>query len=220
METLYKIISENPGYFAWVFGIVNVLWVGFMYFNKKRHEREIESLKHSYNLDLEKRKKMYEMKAAQFEKYFKMIDDFGKRQQVDIPKRMQPIFNEYMENYLKASDSGDKTAETAAITTFSSQISEITNEGMEQYLSLQSETNSLKLIASDELALLFDELQVSYDRAFNATQEFISRFVELTMKNNQEEIQRYQETMKTHGNDIKAAAEKLMNQMRKELKEI
>ena len=220
METLYKIISENPEYFAIVFGIVNALWAGFIYFNKKRHDREIESLKHSYNLDIEKRKKMYEMKAAQFEKYFRLIDDFGNRQQVDIPKRMQPIINDYMKNYLRASERGDKTAETEAITTFGSQISEITNEGMDQYLSLKYETNSLKLIASDELALLFDELQDLYDGAFNATQDIMSRFVELTIANNQEEIQRYQKDLTIYGNNIKVAADKLMNQMRKELNEI
>jgi predicted outer membrane lipoprotein len=220
METIYKIITDNPGYFAWAFGIINALWVIFIYFNKKRHERELESLKHSYSLDLEKRKKMYEMKAAQFEKYFRMIDDFGKRQQVDIVKRMQPIINKFMEDYLKSTECGDKKAETAAIITFSSQISDLTNEGMEQYLSLKSETNSLKLIASDDLAILFDELQESYDDAFNATQEFMSKFVKLTMENNEEEMQRSQKTITTLGNNIKQKAEKLMIQMRKELNEI
>lgn len=220
METIYKIISDNPGYFVWAFGIINALWVVFIYFNKKRHERELESLKHSYSLDLEKRKKMYEMKAAQFEKYFRMIDDFGKRQQVDIVKRMQPIINKFMEDYLKSTECGDKKAETAAIITFSSQISDLTNEGMEQYLSLKSETNSLKLIASDDLAILFDELQESYDDAFNATQEFMSKFVKLTMENNEEEMQRSQKTITTLGNNIKQKAEKLMIQMRKELNEI
>ncbi len=210
METIYKIISDNPRYFVWAFGIINALWVVFIYFNKKRHERELESLKHSYSLDLEKRKKMYEMKAAQFEKYFRMIDDFGKRQQVDIVKRMQPIINKFMEDYLKSTECGDKKAETAAIITFSSQISDLTNEGMEQYLSLKSETTSLKLIASDDLAILFDELQESYDDAFNATQEFMSKFVKLTMENNEEEMQRSQKTITTLGNNIKQKAEKLM----------
>lgn len=220
METIYKIISDNPGYFVWAFGIINALWVVFIYFNKKRHERELESLKHSYSLDLEKRKKMYEMKAAQFEKYFRMIDDFGKRQQVDIVKRMQPVINKFMEDYLKSTECGDKKAETAAIITFSSKISDLTNEGMEQYLSLKSETNSLKLIASDDLAILFDELQELYDDAFNATQEFMSKFVKLTMENNEEEMQHSQKTITTLGNNIKQKAEKLMIQMRKELNEI
>ncbi len=192
----------------------------FVYFNRKRHEREIESLKHSYNLDLEKRKRIYEMKATQFEKYFRMIDDFGKRQQVDIPKRMQPIINEFMRNYLKAIDRGDKTAATESITNFGSKISDVTNEGMEQYLSLKSETNSLKLIASDELSLLFDELQQLYDSAFDSAQNFLSIFVELVIANRQAEIQKCIETFGIHGDNIKIAAKKLMNQMRKELNKI
>lgn len=49
METLYKIISNNPEYFAWAFGIINTLWIVFIYFNRKRHEHELESLKHSYS---------------------------------------------------------------------------------------------------------------------------------------------------------------------------
>ena len=220
METIYKIISENPGYFAWAFGIVNVLWAGFIYFNKKRHDRELESLKHSYNLDLEKRKRMYAMKASQFEKYFRMVDDFGKRQQVDVTKRLQPIINKFMEDFLRANDMGDQSASTKAITNFSSQISEITNEGMEQYLSLQSETHSLKLIASGELALLFDNLQESYGSAFNIAHEFMNRFVELTISNNQAEIQRYQKLMVIQAEKIKENAVKLMNRMRQELKEI
>ena len=125
-----------------------------------------------------------------------------------------------MEDYLKSTECGDKKAETAAIITFSSQISDLTNEGREQYLSLKSETNSLKLIASDDLAILFDELQESYDDAFNATQEFMSKFVKLTMENNEEEMQRSQKTITTLGNNIKQKAEKLMIQMRKELNEI
>lgn len=220
METIYKIISDNPNYFVWGFCIINFLWAGFLYFNKKRHDRELEGLKHSYNLDLEKRKKIYQMKASQFERYFQMVDDFGKRQQVDLPNRLHPIFNAYMENYLKAQATGGQEASTAAITKFGSQISEIMNEGMEQYLSLKSETNSLKLIASDALAILFDDLQNSYDRAFNISQEFMGKFVELIVSNNQSEIQRYQELMFEQAEEIKGYADKLMSQMRLELKEI
>ncbi len=40
MEEIFKVISEKPEYFAWAFGLVNALWIGFVYFNKKRHEKE------------------------------------------------------------------------------------------------------------------------------------------------------------------------------------
>lgn len=58
LEVIYEAIKARPDYFAWAFGLVNILWGGFVYFNKKRHERELVSLKasieHSHNLDLEK----------------------------------------------------------------------------------------------------------------------------------------------------------------------
>lgn len=220
MNIVYDFISHNPALIAGVFGIVNALWIGFTYFNKKRHDRSMETLKHHYRLDLEKRKKMYEMKAIQFENYFKLIDEFGKKQQVDIPRRMMPILAEFTKSYLNESDSENNTKQTETITKFSAAISSLMNEGMEQYLSLTSETSKLKLIASEELNILFEKLEDLYDSAFKLSNEFMGKFVELTVCGRQEEILKYQELMKHQGNEIKATAKYLMAQMRKELNEI
>ncbi len=220
MKTLYDIISNNPDYFAWVFGLVNFLWVAFLYFNKKKHDRELETLKHSLNLDLEKRKKIYEMKATQFEKYFRMADDFGKKQQVDLPKRFQPIFDECLRNYLKAEQEGNQEASRGVIAHFSSQIGSIMNEGMEEYLSLKFETNSLKLIASERLASIFAQLKALYEKAFKTSNDFMTKLVELIVSNNQQQIQTYQKLMEEQADAIKEQLSNLMNQMRLELKEI
>ena len=220
MKTLYGIISNNPDYFVWVFGIVNFFWAAFLYFNKKRHDRELETLKHSLNLDLEKRKKIYEMKSTQFEKYFRMADDFGKKQQVDLPKRLQPIFDAYLRNYLKAEQEGNQETSRGVITHFSSQIGSLINEGMEEYLSLKSETNSLKLIASEQLALIFSQLEDLYEKAFKTSNEFMTKFVELMVSNNQQQLQNYQKLIEEQSTAIKKQLSELMNQMRLEIKEI
>ncbi len=39
MSIIYELIQQNPKYFAWVFGVINALWAGFIFFNKKRHDR-------------------------------------------------------------------------------------------------------------------------------------------------------------------------------------
>ena len=44
MQDIYELIQENPKFYAWVFGIVNLLWVAFAYFNKQRHERNLKQL--------------------------------------------------------------------------------------------------------------------------------------------------------------------------------
>jgi len=220
MDAIYEVVRQNPDYFAWIFGIVNVLWAAFLYFNKRRHDRELETLRHSLNLDLEKRKRMYEMKAAQFEKYFRLADEFGKKHHVDLPKKLQPIFDDYMSSYLSAEGKGDKKASTEAIVKLGSQIGKIMSEGASEYFSLKAETNSLKLIASDALAEIFGSVQRGYETAFQLANEFMSRFVELTQSNDQSTMQKYQSEMEAAAKDIEIQLQSLMQQMRRELNEI
>ena len=60
METIYNIIQQNPKFFAWAFGLVNVLWGVFTYFNKQSHDKKMEQLKHSLSLDRDKQKMLWE----------------------------------------------------------------------------------------------------------------------------------------------------------------
>jgi len=39
MEIIYTLIQENPQFYAWAFGVINILWGVFLYFNKN-HTRE------------------------------------------------------------------------------------------------------------------------------------------------------------------------------------
>src|SRR5258706_6231146 len=112
MEMVFEFISSNPGYFAWVFGIVNALWIAFLYFNKKQHEHELIRVQQSFDLDLERRKKVFEMKASQYESYFKHIDTLHNKHQTDYQDIFVPIMNEFMFDYLSASRTGDKHRET------------------------------------------------------------------------------------------------------------
>lgn len=224
LELIYAAIKARPDYFAWAFGIVNVLWGAFVYFNKKRHERELVSLKatieHSHNLDLEKRRRLYEMKATQFEKYFRMVDDFGKKNQVDMPRRMQPIINEYFTSYLEAQHNGDEEASRVAIIRFGEKVNTLLSEGYEDYMTIQTETHSLKLIATEQLAAIFDLLETQYGEAFKLSQQFMSEFVDMTTRGDNDKIQAYQKEMYEKGAATKTTADTLMCQMRLELQDI
>jgi hypothetical protein len=221
---IYKLIQENPEYFAWIFALLNFLWGAFLFFNKKRHDREIINLKaslsHSNNLEFEKRRKLFEMKATQFEKYFKLVDAFGKKHSVDMPRKMQPITAEYFESYLKAETENDQAASNAAITRFGAKVNELLSDGLEDYLAIQSETNSLKLIATDELAKIFSSVEKQYAESFELSQEFMNQFVSMFVKNEQEKIALYEEKMKLKANELKDSLLSLMNKMREELNQI
>ena len=217
MKYLYDLIKENPGFFAWIFGIVNVLWGCFLYFNNKRHDRELRALQHSLDLDLERRKKVFELKVSQYERYVGMIDEFGRKYQTELIIRMKPIFEQYMSAMLAANNEHSKNA---AIATFSTQVMTLMNETSSEYMKLKAESKSLKLTASDSLIKIFNELETLVQRSMNSAHDFITQLPMLIMSNNEHEMARLQNILNEQGQNIQTKSSDLENQMRLELKEI
>ncbi len=220
MEEIFKVISEKPDYFAWAFGLVNVLWLGFAFFNKKRHEKELIKVKQSFDLDLERRKKVFEMKASQYEAYFRHIDAIHNRHQTDYQDVFMPIINDFMSSYLEASSREDKAAETAATIKFSEKISKLARDGMQELGVIESETNSLRLTASDEVAKLLDEIKTIYSALFDASGKMMSDLVQITINNDQDLANRNQAQLQELGELAKTKSTQLREQMRNDLKQI
>jgi hypothetical protein len=220
MEEIFKIISEKPEYAVWAFGFINALWVAFLYFNKKRHEKELIEVKQSFDLDLERRKKVFEMKAAQYESYFRHIDAVHNKHQTDYQDVFTPIMNEFMSSYLEACDKNDKEAATQATIRFSEKISKITRDGFQELGVIESETNSLRLTASDEVAALLGEIKDLYGQLFAISGKLMSDLVQITINNDQELAAQNQAELMRVGNLAKQKAAELREQMRKDLKQI
>jgi len=220
MQSIYELIKQQPEFFAWVFGLVNVLWGVFIYFNKKRHSKDLVELKQSLDLDLERRRKVFEMKATHYESYFQRIDTFHRNHQNDYQQVFTPIFNEFMSRYLKAEDIGDKAESTNATIWFGEQISKITTDGFQEYLVLENESNTLKLTASDKVASLLDELKKLQHATFELSSEFMNKMVEITINGNQELANSFTEQLTDLGTKAKEKSEQLREEMRKDLGEI
>lgn len=220
MEEIFKIVSEKPEYFAWAFGLVNALWLGFVYVNKKRHEKELLKVKQSFDLDLERRKKVFEMKASQYEAYFRHIDAIHNRHQTDYQDVFMPIMSKFMSSYLEASSMNDGAAATTASIEFSEQISKLTRDGFQELGVIESETNSLRLTASDEVASLLDEIKEIYSDIFNASGKTMTDLVQITINNDQELANRNQSELYRLGELAKSKSAKLREQMRVDLKQI
>ncbi|SRR5258708_17424116 len=220
METVFEVISSNPAYFAWAFAIANVLWAAFLYFNKKRHERELIRVQQSFDLDLERRKKVFEMKAGQYESYFKHIDAIHNKHNTDYQDIFIPIMNAFMSEYLSASRAGDRQRETQALVAFSENISRIQRDGFEELGVIESETNSLRLTASDEVAKLLDDIRELYERLFTLSGKMMSDLVNITINNNQQLANEHQSQLLTVGEQVKRKAAALREAMRSDLKNI
>jgi hypothetical protein len=220
MEAVFSVISEKPEYFAWAFGLVNALWAGFLYFNSKRHEKELIGVQQSFDLDLERRKKLFEMKAGQYESYFRHLDLMHQKHQTDYEDVFLPIMNEFVSAYLQAADKSDEEAATQATIHFSEKVSKITRDGMKELGVIESETNSLRLTATDEIANLLDEIKGLYDQMFALSGKMMNDLVQIAIKGDQELANRNQAELAAVGEKAQRKAVELREQMRRDLQTI
>ena len=220
MESIYSIIQENPDYFAWVFGLVNALWGIFLYFNKQSHDKALENLKHGLSLEAERRKKVFELKVSQYEAYVSNLDEFGKKHQVDLPAKMQPIFDKYFNDYLAAAQVGDKDKEREVLCWFGTQVSKVMRDSTEDLMKLQAESNKLKLTATDQMVETFARLEALTKASSDKSNEFMSKFLEIVLSQNNDLSAKLQEELASLGKETQAVAKELMEQMRQELQTI
>tara|TARA_R110001583_G_scaffold122895_1_gene274216 strand:+ start:876 stop:1529 length:654 start_codon:yes stop_codon:yes gene_type:complete len=217
VESVYLYIQQNPDYFAWIFFVLNVLWAGYVYFNKQRHDKNLKEIQHSLNLDLERRKKVFELKMSHYERYVKMLDEFGRKYQSELFERMQPIFTRYM---AQMSDCKAEEEKSAALSQFSMQAMELMSESKKEYSILKSESRSLKLTASAALIKIFEELENLVENSIESAKEFINQLPVLIMSNNQTDMQTKRGILNVQGQDIQLKSRELEQQMRIELNEI
>ncbi|MDR9830547.1 hypothetical protein RCJ22_33735, partial [Vibrio sp. FNV 38] len=196
------------------------LWVFFLYINKKRHDKELVQLKQSLDLDLERRKKVFEMKSNQYENYFNNIDEIHNRHRNDYHEIVLPLINEFNASYLRANAMDDQVAAAAATSKFSEDIGKLTRDGFDEVQVMRSQTNSLRLTASDSVASTLDELQELYDKLFEHSEKMIRDIASITLCGDQELARSNQDKLNELGDITKKKSLMLRDQMRRELSTI
>ncbi|MBO7927364.1 hypothetical protein J5X91_14005 [Pseudoalteromonas sp. K222D] len=220
MQFIYDLIQENPEYYIWVFGVINALWLGFVYFNKQTHEKNLKQLEQDLRYRADRRLKIFDLKASEYGKYVTDLDAFGRKNEIEMPERMQPIFDEYLQRYLAAAEAEDKEQERIVIGWLSSQISGLMQEGLKDVLILKSESNRLKLIATDEMLETFDRLEALTQESMDCTNEYMNNFTEIIFNQQNEKTEAFKVKAAELGAEIQKNSKELLNQMRRELSDI
>jgi predicted outer membrane lipoprotein len=220
MQFIYELIQKNPEYYAWAFGLINALWLGFVYFNKQSHERSLKQLEQELRFRADRRLKIFDLKASEYGKYVANLDSFGKKNEIEMPERMQPIFDEYLQRYLAATEAGDKEQERIVIGWLSSQVSSLMQEGLKDVLKLKSESNRLKLIATDEMLETFNQLEKLTQESMDCTNEYMKNFTDIIFKQQTEKTEAFQKRTAELGAETQKNSKALLNQMRQELSDI
>ncbi|CAH6870706.1 conserved hypothetical protein [Vibrio chagasii] len=220
METIYNVIQENPEYFAWFFGVVNVLWGVFIYFNKQTHDKNLKKVELDLRYQADRRLKVFDLKAREYSNYVTELDAFGKKAKIELPERMQPIFDEYLKRYMAASSTGNDVEQREVIAWFSLQIAAFMREGQADLLKLKFESNRLKLIATEEMLATFESIEQLTDEATEHANKFMKGFINIVINEENDKVQEYQSEANRLGKSIQEKTDLLLKQMRNELGEI
>jgi hypothetical protein len=217
MNDLMTFIQSNPKLMTILFTLINTLWIAFTYFNKKKHAREIELVKQSLNLDLERRKKVFEMKVSHYENYFSNIDAIHKKHENDLQNVMNPLITEFYRRFNKAEVVKDQMAITDAATWFSEEIRQLTIAGFNEMQILEQQTNSLKLSASNEIAKVLEELRELNSEIYEASCRQMKLLSHVILTKDDTESKAVQAEITFIGQQIKDKTEQLREEMRQDL---
>lgn len=220
MELIYSLVQESPAFYTWVFTIISSLCLGFAYFNKQNHDKTLKRLEQDLRYRADRRLKIFDLKASEYSRYVTDLDVFGRKNQTEIPERMQPIIDEYVKRYLAAVETENKELEREAIGWFSSEISALMQEGLKDVLKLKYESNRLKLIATDEMLGTFKKLESLTEESMDHANEFMKSFIDIIANQQQKRIEEYQMKATMLSINMQLQTQILLNQMRAELSEI
>jgi len=190
----------------------------------KRRNKELveetESIKKEHQLDIERRKYQYESKKEQYLEFFKLIDKFTREANKSTQEQLLPILDEFNKNFLNAASQNNKKNENKAVTVMSKKIQKLMFDTNEDLLKLKQETNTIKLIASDEILEKLNLMELAYDRNTEKSNKMMSDLPRQMMMNDQNGIKRSQRNIEVSGLVIQGIKEDIIKLMRKELREI
>ena len=93
-------------------------------------------------------------------------------------------------------------------------------EGLKDVLILKSESNRLKLIATDEMLETFDRLEALTQESMDCTNEYMNNFIEIIFNQQNEKTEAFKVKAVELGAEIQKNSKELLNQMRRELSDI
>ena len=187
---------------------------------KSKYNKEIESLKKEYQLEIEKRKYQYESKKEQYINFFKLLDSFTKEVNKSTQEKLIPILEKFNKDYLNAANTNNNKNETKAVTVMSKQIQALMFSANEDLVKIKQETNTIRLIASDEIIKKLNLLELAYDKSMEKANNMMSDLPKLMLINDQNKMNENQREIQISGMVIQNIKKDIIELMRTELDEI
>ncbi|MGJ3257493.1 MAG: hypothetical protein ACFE0K_14360 [Alcanivorax sp.] len=181
-----------------------------------KYQAELQELKREHALDIEKRKYLYEEKQQQFTKFFSMLDEFQRKSYARFGERFYPVMNQFLGSYTGASGEADQ----AAIANFNTGVQDLFHELSEEQIRIANETNSIRLIASDEMDDLLNRLDEAVGESTRDASEMLKFMATPEFWADQSLIVPYQKKAEESGMLVKQCRDNIMSLMKRELQDI
>lgn len=194
--------------------------IGVLKSENKKLTEETERIKKDFQLEISKRKYQYESKKEQYILFFKLLDQFTNEANKSTQEKLLPILEEFNRNFLNASSRNDKKGEANATTTMSKKIQKLAFEANESLIRIKQETNTIRLIASDNIIQKLNLLELAYDKNMEQATKLMNDLPKQVMCNDQRGMQNSQNEIEISALVIKQIKDEIIELMRTELDEI
>ncbi|MCI9700797.1 hypothetical protein JL830_18050 [Vibrio parahaemolyticus] len=152
------------------------------------HALELEKIKKHHALDIERRKYQYDSKKVQFENFFRLIDEFNRRNNNVFRERFPILF----ERLLCGCMSGDPAKTKESTLSFNREMMALFNELNREQTKVTTESNGIRLVASEVMDRLLDELENAIAAATEGTMDMLKFLATPEYMANQSLLEPYQ----------------------------
>jgi hypothetical protein len=184
----------------------------------KAMTEEKEKVSSHYQLDISKRKYMYEDKRAMYMKYFTLLDELQTEANKIALAEVLPAINNFMEMHLSA---GEDENELILAT---NELTKAANNAMskmhESQMKLKQETNSIRLFAGDLTLLALKEMETHYDYQLEKTAEMMKNMGSFIINKNQSALANQQMEQEIIAKKTMELKENIFKEMKNELNQI
>lgn len=187
---------------------------------KAKYNKEIEEIKKFHQLEIEKRKYQYESKKEQYLNFFRLLDSFTRDANKTTQEKLFLILDEFNKNYLNSASNNNKKGETKAVTVMSKKLQKLMFNANDDLIKIKQETNTIRLIASDNIIKKLNLLELAYDKNMEKSNKMMSDLPKLMLLNDQNKMNENQKEIEISGMVIQNIKNRIIELMREELNEI
>lgn len=206
-----------PEYYIWLYIVTNLLWFALFCFGKQAASNRYHRLEHSLNLELERRRKVYELKICQYEDYCHELEAFHLRHQNDYQNVFLPLFTEFNNRYQAAEAAEDTAAASLATLWFSGEIQQVSSVNDTELKALDKQTAALTLSAADDVVEILTDIQQRYQKLLLVTSEQMNKLVTITLSKDYEAIKDIAAELQQAGSELQEKTQLLMQAIRRDL---